>query len=100
MERKSVKEAMTDGMDRMVNELARYRRMVELNPEMHEMTVEGFDALLNEKCDAAFKKYSKMDLGEVLLDGLVTALAADAKINGPESAGKNLADLFKGMGDN
>ena len=99
MEHKKTKDALIDGMSRMVNELARYRRMVELAPDMHEMTVEEFDELLNKKCEKAHKKYASMDLGDVLIDGLMTALVADAKRNGSEAAEENLADLFKGIGD-
>lgn len=99
MEHRSIKATMMDGMSRMVNELARFRRMVELNSELHEMTVEEFDDLLNKMCEEAHEKYESMSLGEIMIDGLVNALAADAKWNGSEATGKKLADLFKGMGD-
>ena len=99
MENRSVKDAMLRAVDHHVKEIARYRRMVEVAPDVHEMTVAEFDALLNEKCDEANTKFSKMDLGEMLLDGLMNAIANDAAANGPDAAGERLSKLFKGMGD-
>ncbi len=99
MEHRNIKDVLMDGMSRMVNELARYRRMVEIEPELHEMTVEEFDDLLNKKCEEAHKKYESMSLREVMIDGLVNAIAADVKQNDSEAAGQRLADLFKGMVD-
>lgn len=95
MEHRKPKDTIIDGMSHMANELARYRRMVELAPEVNEMTVEEFDELLNKKCEEAHKRFESMDLGRLLLDGLVNALARDAKQNGPEAAGERLADLLK-----
>ncbi len=74
MEHKSLKETLIDGMGRIVNELARYRRMVELDPDTHEMTVEEFDTILNKQCDEAHKKYGEMTIADVVIDTLMTKL--------------------------
>ena len=99
MENRSVKDALLISVNYHVKELARYRRMVELEPEVNEMTVAEYDALLNEKCDEANTKFSKMDLEEMLLDGLIHAISRDIAANGPDAAGERFANIFKGMGD-
>ena len=99
MENRSIKDAMLRAVNHHVKELARYRRMVEVAPDVHEMTVEEYDALLNKKCDEATTKFSKMDLGEMLLDGLMNAISNDVAVNGPDVAGERFSKLFKGMGD-
>ena len=99
MEERSIKDALLRAVDHHVKEIARFRRMVELDPDLHEMTVEEYDALLNKKCDEATTKFSKMNLGEMLLDGLMNAVSNDVAANGPDAAGERLASIFKGMGD-
>ena len=80
MEHKSLKESLIDGMGRIVNEIARYRRMVELNPDMYEMTVEEFDTILNKQCDEAHKKYGEMAFADVVIDALMTKVELDMKL--------------------
>lgn len=80
MENMSLRESLLDGMGRIVNELARYRRMVELDPDMHEMTVAEFDTKLNEMCDEAYKKYGEMTMADVVIDALMTKVELDKKL--------------------
>ncbi len=85
---RNTNEAMLKAVDYLIRSLARYRRMVETAPEMHEgMTIEEFDNYLNEKCEMYHEKYSSMDTLEVILDGLTDSHS---------KAVNRLNDIFKG----
>ena len=97
---KSTKEALFNAVEHLVRDLARYRRMVEVAPEMHDgLTVEEFDDFLNEKCEAYHEKFSSKDVLEILIDGLADALATDVKHNGAEAASERFSSIFKKDGD-
>ena len=97
---KGAKEALFNAVDHMVRDLARYRRMVEAAPEMHDgLTVEEFDEFLNEKCETYHERFSSMDKIEILIDGLADALATDVKHNGAEAASERFSSIFKKDGD-
>lgn len=97
MEERSAKKAMLKSLNYLVEEIARFRRMVELQPELHEMSVEEFDALLNEMCEAAHRKFAEKDFGDMAMDALMRM--ARMANDGSEKAATSLADFFKGMGD-
>ena len=94
---KNTKEVLLKAVDHMIGDLARYRRMVEVAPEMHDgLTIEEYDKFLNRKCEAYHEKFSSMDVLELLFDGLADALATDVKNNGAEAASERLSNIFKG----
>ena len=97
MEERSAKKSMLKSLGFLVEEIARFRRLVELQPELHEMSVEEFDALLNEMCEEAHRKFAEKDFGDMAMDALMRL--ARAAGNGSEQAAKGIVDFFNEMGD-